>query len=426
MSKVLTELETRGLIAQISDEVGLALHLSSRSRTIYCGFDPTADSLHIGNLVPLLTLKRFQSAGHRPILLVGGATGLIGDPGGKAEERRLNSPEVVAGWTHQIQDQASRFLDFDGDAAAVVVNNLDWTGDLDVISFLRDVGKHFSVNAMIQRDTVRSRLDREGAGISYTEFSYMILQAMDFLELAKQFQCSVQVGGSDQWGNIVSGVDLVRRALAREAFAITVPLVTKADGSKFGKSESGTVWLDPKKTSPYSFYQFWINSADVDVVHYLRCFTFLEVEAIDAAAAAVAEYPNKREGQKLLAGEVTRLVHGTEGLGAAERISAALFSGNIEALTAGDLEQLKLDGMGCTEVDDEVGLIAVLADAGLAPSRSAARKLVQSKGVSVNGESVDNVERTLSRSQAIHGRFNLIRRGKRHWHLVVHEARQND
>lgn len=422
MSKVLTELEARGLIAQISDGAGLASHLSGRSRTIYCGFDPTADSLHIGNLVPLLTLRRFQQAGHRPILLVGGATGLIGDPGGKEEERQLNSPEVVAGWTHRIQDQASRFLDFDGDAAAVVVNNFDWTHDLDVISFLRDVGKHFSVNAMIQRDTVKSRLDREGAGISYTEFSYMILQALDFLELARQFQCSVQIGGSDQWGNIVSGVDLVRRALAREAFAITVPLITKTDGTKFGKSESGTVWLDRAKTSPYSFYQFWFNTADVDVVPYLSCFTFLEAEAIDAVGYTVANEPDKREGQKLLAGEVTRLVHGEEGLGAAERISAALFSGDIEALTTEDLDQLKLDGVGCTQVGDEIGLIDVLADAGLAPSRSAARKLVQSRGVSVNGESVDNLEQTLSRRHAMHGRFHLIRRGKRHWHLIVHEA----
>ena len=421
MTNVLDQLRARGLVAQISDESGLESHLAEASRTVYCGFDPTADSLHIGNLVPLLALRRFQEAGHRPILLVGGATGLIGDPGGKSEERQLNSLEVVADWAGKIQAQASRFLDFDGNAAAVVVNNLEWTEKLDAISFLRDIGKHFSVNAMIQRDSVKSRLDREGAGISYTEFSYMILQAMDFMELAKRYNCSVQVGGNDQWGNIVSGVDLVRRSLAREAYAITVPLVAKADGTKFGKTESGSVWLDAARTSPYTFYQFWINSADHDVISYLRFFTFLDAPEIEAAAESLAKDPGQRGAQRLLAAEVTRLVHGTAGLESAERITAALFNDDVPSLSVEDLEQLKLDGMGCTTVGEEAGLLAVMVDAGLASSRGASRKLVQGNGVSVNGQVVGDVERVLSKSDALFGRYQLLRRGKKNWHLVVHE-----
>ncbi len=277
---LIDDLKQRGLFAQASDEEGLARHLANGSRTLYCGFDPTAESLQIGNLVPLLTLRRFQAQGHRPILLLGGATGLIGDPSGRGDERNLNDSVVVETWVERIRAQVEPFLDFSGNAAAVMVNNLDWTKDLDVISFLRDVGKHFSVNAMIQRESVKSRLDRKGEGISYTEFSYMLLQANDYLELAKRHGCTVQIGGSDQWGNIVSGMDLVRRALGTSAYALTVPLITKADGTKFGKTAAGAVWLDPAHTSPYSFYQFWFNCADADVVKYLKVFTFLGLEEI--------------------------------------------------------------------------------------------------------------------------------------------------
>lgn len=417
-SSVLADLRERGLVAQVSDEAGLEAHLAPCPRVVYCGFDPTADSLQIGNLVPLLTLRRFQRAGHRPILLVGGATGLIGDP--KDQERDLNVREVVADWAERVRAQAERFLDFDGDGGAIVVNNLDWAGRLDVISFLRDVGKHFSVNAMIQRELVKSRLGAEGSGISYAEFSYTILQAMDFKELAERYGCTVQIGGSDQWGNIVSGVDLVRRTLAKRVFALTTPLATKADGTKFGKTEAGALWLDEAKTSPYSFYQFMINTADRDVVSYLRQLTFLDMEEIEAARKAVVENPGSREAQRLLASEVTRLVHGEQGLASARRITDALFSGSVESLTEVDLEQLALDGIECTTIGAEAGLVAVVAESPLARSRTAARTLVQSRAVHVNGQLTDDIGFSLSRENARYGRYHLIRRGKKSWHLVAH------
>ena len=419
-SSILADLRERGLVAQVSDDAGLARHLAC-PRVIYCGFDPTADSLQIGNLVPLLTLRRLQRAGHRPILLVGGATGLIGDPSDKNEERDLNLHEIVAAWAEKVRAQAEAFLDFDGDEGAIVVNNLDWAGRLDVISFLRDVGKHFSVNAMIQREWVKSRLEARGSGISYAEFSYTILQAMDFKQLAERYGCTVQIGGSDQWGNIVSGVDLVRRTLARKAFALTIPLVTKADGTKFGKTEeAGAVWLDAAKTSPYSFYQFMINTADGDVVSYLRRLTFLDMDEIEAARKAVAEHPESRAAQRLLASEVTRLVHGEQGLVSARRITDALFSGSLEYLTEVDFEQLELDGIACTRIGADAGLLAVMAESPLARSRTAARALVQSKAVRVNGHLMDDVDCTLSRQNARYGRYHLIRRGKKSWHLVAH------
>ncbi len=418
---LLETLDRRGLVAQISDRERLAAHLESGSRTLYAGFDPTADSLHIGNLVPLLTLRRFQSAGHRPIALVGGATGLIGDPGGKTEERALNPREVVAEWVQRIRGQVERFVDFEGNNAALVVNNLDWTAGLDVLTFLRDVGKHFSVNAMIQKESVRARLEAVDRGISYTEFSYMVLQSMDFAELAKRHGCTLQIGGNDQWGNITAGMDLVRRTLGKEAFAMTVPLVTKTDGTKFGKTESGTVWLDAHRTSPYSFYQFWLNAADSDVASFLKIFTMLELDEIDALEAEVSRAPQARAAQRALADNVTRLVHGEAALESARRITAALFGGAIGALTVADLEQLALDGMDKTTIDaHELGLVAFLADAKLAQSRGAARKLIASRGVSVNGVAVDDEGFELSPGTALHGRFHLVRRGKKAWHLAVH------
>ena len=421
----LDELARRGLVAQLSDRERLDAHLRSASRTLYCGFDPTADSLHIGNLVPLLTLRRFQAYGHRPIALVGGATGLIGDPSFKQDERALNDREVVEAWVAKITTQVSRFIDLDGNNAGLVVNNLDWTANLDVISFLRDVGKHFSVNAMMAKESVRARLTQEDQGISFTEFSYMILQSMDYMELARRYDCSLQIGGSDQWGNITSGMELVRRTLGQtsgnEAYALTVPLITKADGTKFGKTESGTIWLDPGRTSPYSFYQFWLNTADGDAVNFLKLFTFLETSEINELAESLAGEAHTRTAQRRLAEEVTLLVHGAEALGSAERISRALFQGAIGDLTAEDFEQLRLDGMACTEIDTQSAAVAtVLADSGLAASRGAARKLVESRGVSLNGEVVDDVGKTLERSGALHGRYHLLRRGKKAWHLVIH------
>jgi tyrosyl-tRNA synthetase len=419
----LEELAARGLIAQVSDREALHDHLDSGQRTVYCGFDPTAESLHVGSLVPLLALRRFQQAGHRPILLLGGATGLIGDPSGRSNERSLNDPATVAGWVARIRAQVEPFLNFDGPAAAEIVNNLDWTADLPLIEFLRDIGKHFSVNAMIQRDSVRTRLDREGDGISYTEFSYMLLQAMDYLHLAREFDCSLQIGGSDQWGNIVSGMDLVRRILRRESYALTLPLVTRSDGVKFGKTASGAVWLDPQKTSPYAFYQFFLNSSDADVGKFLGYFTFLDPSAIEAVLAAHALSPERREGQRCLARQITELVHGSAAVEAAERIGRVLFEGQVNELSETDLAQLALDGMDAVDIADPgFGLLDALVRTGLASSNSAARKLVTSKAIRVNTTLCEQAERQFDWSDALHGRYYVVRRGKKNWALISRAA----
>ncbi len=417
--ELIEELQWRGLIAQVSDLEGLSAHLAEGSRTLYCGFDPTADSLHIGSLVPLLALKRFQQYGHRPILLLGGATGLIGDPSFKADERNLNDTETVSGWVEALRTQVEPFLDFEGNNGAILCNNLEWTENLDVISFLRDIGKHFSVNQMIQRDSVRQRLERADQGISYTEFSYMLLQGMDYLELAKRHDCSLQIGGSDQWGNIVSGMDLVRRHLGRDAYALTLPLVTKADGSKFGKTATGTIWLAADKTSPYTFYQFWLNTADADAVNYLRYFTFLSAEEIDALAVELEAHPETRAAQKKLAEEVTALVHGPGAVVSAQRISAALFGGDVGELEESDLAQLKQDGLASTICAQGDGLLSAMAEGGLAKSTGEARKLVQGGGVRLNGRVVEDARLTLDFSEALFGRYFVLRRGKKVYHLLV-------
>ena len=419
MSTLLTSLDRRGLLVQVSDRPGLEDHLASESRAVYAGFDPTAPSLQVGNLVPLLMLRRFQLGGHRPIAVLGGATGAIGDPSGRTEERALNDAATIDRWVESIRSQVSRFIDTEGGFAGTVVNNLEWTRDLDVIRFLRDVGKHFSVNAMIGRDFVRSRLERDGAGISYTEFSYSLLQAHDFLELARRHDCRVQIGGADQWGNIVSGIDLVRRVLRRTAYAVSMPLMTRSDGAKFGKSADGAVWLDASRTSPYAFYQFWMNSADDDVLGYLRCFTLLDEQALDAAAESVAARPQQREAQRLLAREVTRLTHGDDALVSAERITAALFDGEVRALGPEDLGQLAQDGMDMTRVRPGTGLLTALATAGLAKSNGAARRLVDGKGIRLNGETVTDAAVRLDSAGALYGRYYVLRRGRRSWHLVV-------
>lgn len=420
---LLADLSARGLISQQSDAVGLAAHLAQEPRTLYCGFDPTAPSLQVGNLVPLLALRRFQLAGHKPILLLGGATGLIGDPSGKSAERNLNDDSVVAGWVDRIRAQVEPFLSFDGPSGAIIVNNLDWTAEHSMVYFLREIGKHFSVNMMMQRDSVKTRLEREGEGISYTEFSYMLLQAMDFYELADRHNCTLQIGGNDQWGNIVSGVDLVRRKLARESFALTLPLITKADGTKFGKTADHAVWLAPDRTSPYAFYQFWLNSADADVVHFLNVFTLLSLDKVEELAKSLAEEPQKRAGQQALAAAVTELVHGSDAVASAQRITAALFGGELASLTEKDLAQLQQDGMDSTPLTaddalDGVGLLSVLVESGLAASNGAARKLIQSGGVRVNGEQQSDVERQLKTQDALFERYFLVRRGKKNWHLI--------
>ncbi|MCC5873570.1 MAG: tyrosine--tRNA ligase [Gammaproteobacteria bacterium] len=416
---LLAELRWRGLVHQTSDPAVLDQHLAGASRTLYAGFDPTADSLHIGSLVPLLALRRFQLAGHRPIALVGGATGLIGDPSFKVSERSLNERDIVASWVASIRAQVSAFIDLDaGPYGGLVVDNLEWTQALDVIAFLRDVGKHFSVNEMVRKEAVRARLEREDSGISYTEFSYSLLQSYDYVELARRHDCSLQIGGSDQWGNITAGMDLVRRMLGRHVHALTLPLVTKADGSKFGKTESGTVWLDPRRTSPYSFYQFWINTADEDVRHFLRLFTFLGREEIEVLDGAVSQAPEQRQAQRTLAQETTRLVHGEAGVASAKRITEALFSGAIENLGPEDLAQLAQDGLATTEADASSRVGVVLVALKLASSNSQAMQLIKSGAVAINGASVSRVDDTLAAFTPLAGGYLLLRRGKRNWGLV--------
>lgn len=416
---LLAELQWRGLVAQVSDLEGLAAHLESGVRTLYCGFDPTADSLHIGSLVPLLALRRFQQFGHRPILLLGGATGLIGDPSFRDDERSLNDEQTVGQWVQALYQQVAPFLEFEGNNGALIVNNLDWTAELDVISFLRDIGKHFSVNAMIARESVRARLDRADQGISYTEFSYMLLQGMDYLELAKRHNCTLQIGGSDQWGNIVSGLDLVRRHLGSEAYALTLPLVTKADGTKFGKTASGAIWLDPAKTSPYTFYQFWLNAADADVDNFLRLFTFLPEEEVSLLVTEMQEHPELRSAQRRLAEEVTTLVHGADAVISAQRISEALFGGHVNTLEQSDLDQLLQDGLGSTAVADGSGVLNAMVDAGLTKSVGEARKLVQGGGVKLNALGITDPRETLNFKDALFGKYFLLRRGKKVYHLLI-------
>jgi len=425
-SALLADLRERGLIFQIAGEDAIDDWLSSESRTLYCGFDPTADSLHIGSLVPLLVLRRFQEAGHRPIALVGGATGLIGDPSFKAAERQLNTPEVVAGWVERIRAQVSQFIDFECADPALVVNNLDWTQGLNVLDFLRDVGKHFSVNNMIGKESVKQRLDREGAGISFTEFSYMILQSLDFAELYRQYGCGLQIGGSDQWGNITGGIDLTRRLHGGQVFGLTLPLVTKADGTKFGKTESGTVWLDSAKTSPYAFYQFWLGTADADVYRFLRYFTFLGVDDIAEIEQADREREGRPEAQAILAREVTRLVHGEAGLSSAQRITDALFSGDSDALGEADLAQLAQDGLPSdTLIRSEfpATFSQLLAQAGVATGKQVkdalAREAVWVNGQPVTGGPTATCEDALDPARALHGRFYLIRFGKKKYHLFI-------
>jgi tyrosyl-tRNA synthetase len=369
--------------------------------------------------VPLLALRRFQLAGHRPILLVGGATGLIGDPSGRSSERKLNDAGTVSSWVDRIRYQVAPFLDFEGPAAAVIVNNLEWTGEVRLIDFLRDIGKHFSVNAMIQRDSVRSRLERDGDGISFTEFSYMLLQAMDYLHLAQTYDCSLQIGGSDQWGNIVSGMDLVRRKLQRESYALTLPLVTKSDGTKFGKSAAGAVWLDANKTSAYALYQFFVNTADADVERFLGYFTFMDRAFISSIMHAHQKTPEQRVAQRALAREITQLVHGDAAVESAERITQALFSGDPAGLGAADLRQLAQDGVPVVNTAElELGLLEALVRASLAQSNSAARKLVLSGAIRINGDICIEPTRLLRMNEGLHGRYFLIRRGKREWAMV--------
>ncbi|HVQ86075.1 MAG TPA: tyrosine--tRNA ligase [Mycobacterium sp.] len=411
---ILDELGWRGLIAQSTDLDALAAEARRGPITVYAGFDPTAPSLHAGHLVPLLALRRFQRAGHRPIVLAGGATGMIGDPR-DVGERSLNEADTVAAWTERIRGQLERFVDFDNSpTGAIVVNNLDWTAPMSAIGFLRDVGKHFSVNVMLDRDTIRRRL--EGEGISYTEFSYMLLQANDYVELHQRHGCTLQIGGSDQWGNIIAGVRLVRQKLGATVHALTVPLVTAADGAKFGKSTGGgSLWLDPEMTSPYAWYQYFVNTADADVIRYLRWFTFLSAEELAELENATAERPQQRAAQRRLARELTVLVHGEAATEAVEHASRALFGqGELSRLDEATLAAaLRETSVAELKPGGPDGIVDLLVASGLSASKGAARRTIGEGGVSVNNVRIESDEWAPQPSDFLHGRWLVLRRGKR-------------
>ncbi|HDC4322652.1 tyrosine--tRNA ligase [Aeromonas hydrophila] len=414
---LLDELTRRGLVAQNSDPVALASHLAT-PRTVYCGFDPTAGSLHIGHLVPLLMLRRFQLAGHTPVALVGGATGLIGDPSFKATERNLNSAETVQGWVASLSAQIKALLPAsEGLAAPLLVNNADWMGQMSALDFLRDIGKHFSVNAMLARESVRQRLARPDQGISFTEFSYALLQSQDFAVLHQRLGCTLQIGGNDQWGNITSGMDLTRRLHQAQVYGMTLPLITKADGTKFGKTEGGAIWLDPALTSPYAFYQFWLGTADEDVYRFLRYYSFMSLTEIEALEAEDAKRQGRKRAQQVLADELTELVHGKGALAAAQRISELLFSGEVARLGESDLAQLAQDGMPGCRIEGETDLVTLLVESGLANSKRIARELLAAGAISLNGEI--RRDEPLTAADRLFGRYLLLRRGKKQYRLVT-------
>lgn len=418
---ILEDLEFRGLVNQVTDRDGLAERLQSGPITLYNGFDPTADSMQVGNLVTILILRRFQLAGHRAIALVGGGTGLIGDPSFKNEERSLNPQDTVEEWSEKFKKQFEPYLDFEIKSnPAQIVNNYDWLGKIPMIHFLRDVGKHFSVPGMLAKESVKARLE---TGISFTEFSYMILQSYDFLKLHEMHGCELQTGGSDQWGNITAGADLIRRVYSLQGqdpkvFGLTCPLVTKADGAKFGKTESGAIWLDGSKTTPYEFYQFWINAEDQKVVDYLKFFTFLEHNAILDLEEAVRQQPEKREAQRALAQEVTTLVHGAEATRKAEKISQALFYGEFGDLTADEIETGFHDVPTHQMDSEELGLIDLLSAAGISSSKRQARQDVQNGAIYINGERCTQLDRVVRRQDGLHGKYLIVRRGKKNYFLV--------
>lgn len=416
---ILQDLENRGLIQQTTDFEGLEQHLANNQVTLYCGFDPTADSLHIGHLLPITMLKRFQQAGHRPIALIGGGTGMIGDPSGRTSERTLNEENVVHGFAESIRNQLAGILNFEAkENAAVARNNHDWLSKLTIIDFLRDAGKHFTVNYMLAKDSVASRIEH---GISYTEFSYMLLQSYDFLQLHEQENCTLQLGGSDQWGNITAGLEFIRRSRGEEeikAFGLTVPLITKADGTKFGKTAGGAIWLDPEKTSPYEFYQFWYNTDDRDVVKFLNYFTFLEQEEITNLANEVENNPGARQAQKRLAEEMTKMVHSETALEQAIKISEALFSGNVKALTKAEIEQGFKDVPTFATEKTDVPLVDLLVEAKISSSKRQAREDITNGAIYINGDRNQDVQHTVTEADRLEDTFTIIRRGRKKYFLV--------
>jgi tyrosyl-tRNA synthetase len=422
---ILDELQWRGLLADCTDTPELTKRLAASPITLYCGFDPTADSLHVGHLVPLLALRRFQNCGHHPIAVAGGATGSIGDPSGKSAERSLLTKDQIKANVDAVRPQLARLLDFEVKAnPARLVDNADWTAQLSYLDFLRDIGKHFSVNQMVAKESVRARMEDREAGISYTEFSYMLLQAFDFMVLARDHNCELQIGGSDQWGNITAGMDLIRKKLQRSAFGLTLPLITKADGTKFGKTEGGSVWLDPKKTSVYRFYQFWINTADADVIRYLKFFTFLPQEEIAALEAQHNANAGARTAHRALAKAATDLIHGEHATHEAVRASEILFGGDLAGVGEStfneivgevptkEIEKAKLDGAG-------IPLVELLVHAGLCPSKGQARKDVEGGGVNINNVREANFQRAVTGNDLLFGKHLLLRKGKKNYVVVT-------
>lgn len=416
---IIDDLMWRGAINQMTDEEGLRQLTQEKAVSLYCGVDPTGDSMHIGHLIPFMILRRFQLAGHRPVIVIGGATGSIGDPSGRTSERVLQTKEQVQHNVEKLTAQMKRlFLTSQEDQEAVrLVNNYDWTKELSLLDFLRDYGKHFNLNTMLAKDVVASRLE---IGISFTEFSYQILQSIDFLQLFRKEDVQVQIGGADQWGNITAGLELIRKVEGAEAraYGLTIPLMLKSDGTKFGKSAGGAVWLDPEKTTPYEFYQFWLNQDDRDVIKYIKYFTFLEKEEIEALETAVQEEPHKRQAQKRLAEEVTRFVHGEAALQDALKITNALFTGDVQQLNADEIEQ-GFKNMPTFESEKvEQNLATWLVDLGIEPSRRQSREDIQNGAISINGEKITDLEHVWTPEQSFEGRFVLVRRGKKKNFLV--------
>lgn len=411
------ELEARGLVFQTTDEKALEKLLNEESIKLYIGFDPTADSLHIGHLLPILTLRRFQQNGHVPIALVGGGTGMIGDPSFKDAERQLNTLDTVQTWSQRIKDQLSRFIDFDNrENPAIIENNYNWLGELKMIDFLRDVGKNFTINYMMSKESVKRRIE---TGISYTEFAYQLLQAYDFLQLNERYDCKLQLGGSDQWGNITSGIELVRREKSKQVYGLTMPLITKADGTKFGKTEGNAVWLDADKTSPYEFYQFWINTDDRDVIKFMKYFTFLPLAEIDAIEKEFEQAPEKRLAQKTLAKEMTTLVHGTTAYEQAVHISEALFSGEVKNLNAAEIQQgFKNVPSYQVNASDDLNLVEILLTAGIEKSKRQAREDITNGAIYVNGDRVQDTVYVLSDSDKLAERYIVLRRGKKKYFVL--------
>jgi len=415
---ILDDLKFRGLINQASNLEGLRKEMNKGKISLYCGFDPTADSLHIGHLVPILTLKRFRNAGHQPIALVGGGTGLIGDPGGKKEERTLNPDEVVKKWSNALKTQLEQFLDFKSkNNPALMVNNYDWLGQIKAIDFLRDIGKYFTISYMLAKESVKARLE---SGISFTEFNYMVLQAYDFLNLFEKYNCKLQIGGSDQWGNITAGIDLIKKKAGEEVYGLTVPLASKADGTKFGKTETGTIWLDAKKTTPYQFYQFWINTDDRDVIQYLKYFTFLSKEEIENLEKKVQKNPEERESQKVLANKVTSLVHGEKIAKFAEKISQKLFYNDIQDFSEKELqmvfENIEIISFQNTK---EINLIDLLIDAKVCSSKRQAREDVQNGIIFINGNSYKDIQQIIKKSGCLYDKYLVIKKGKKNYYFTL-------